>query len=40
MKDLSLYHQPVTSMVRIPGPHDDWQQYTLPPTQSDGKGST
>ncbi len=29
MEDLSLYHQPVTSMFRIPSSPDEWRQYAL-----------
>ena len=35
MKDLSLYHQPITSMFRVPGSPEEWRQYALTEEQMD-----
>ncbi len=35
MEDLSLYHQPMTSMFRVPDSPDEWRQYALTEKQVD-----
>ena len=35
MEDLSLYHQPVTSMFPVPASPDEWRKYALSDEQLD-----